>query len=290
MKLMLYRFPPPPREADSTYIKSEFEILGKLKIESKAGKRRVFMTRHTLIFVMSGKKVLHTSEKTIEVSSNSVFLLRKGIYVMAEYLEQGENFEAVMLFLSDEALMSFQSPILVKKRLDFESSACLVFPCLQPIQDFIHQFHNYFKYPDLVTQDIIQLKQKEILLLLTLVGYGNEVSCFIRDAISRDSQNFDYIIRQHILQPISVSELAHLTNRSLSSFKTEFRKRFGLPPRRWLNMQRLTQAKVLLQNTNASVKLIAEDCGFESTSYFIRAFKARFGVTPANSKTKSETI
>src|SRR5882757_945731 len=97
---MLYRFPPPPAEAaDPTFLTAGSEIFAKLKIESKPGKRTVLVTEHMLIFVTKGVKLLHFAEETVRVSPGEVVLLRKGIYVMAEYVADGLDFESMMLFL-----------------------------------------------------------------------------------------------------------------------------------------------------------------------------------------------
>lgn len=43
---------------------------------------------------------------------------------------------------------------------------------------------------------------------------------------------------------------------------------------------RIERAKLLLLNTSLSVNVIAEMCGYESASYFIKSFKAVTGMTP----------
>src|SRR6187402_1703811 len=102
---MLFRFPPtvPPLN-DTSFLTAGPSVFAKLKIESKAGKRTVFLTEHTLIFVIRGVKLLHFADQTLRITSDSLFLLKKGIYVMAEYIEEGLNFEALMLFLPENIL------------------------------------------------------------------------------------------------------------------------------------------------------------------------------------------
>jgi AraC-like DNA-binding protein len=48
----------------------------------------------------------------------------------------------------------------------------------------------------------------------------------------------------------------------------------------YLKDYRLAMAARLLQASDASILEIAEDVGFESLSYFNRAFKKRYGMTP----------
>ncbi|HEZ7988685.1 MAG TPA: AraC family transcriptional regulator [Ruminococcus sp.] len=49
---------------------------------------------------------------------------------------------------------------------------------------------------------------------------------------------------------------------------------------------RLNMAKRLLVETNNSVSLIAEKCGYENDSYFMRQFKSHIGITPSEYRKK----
>jgi AraC-like DNA-binding protein len=285
---MLHRFPPPPHEADHTFIKGVNETFGKLKIEPKAGKREVFITQHTLIYVIRGRKILHFPNQSVDVHPHHVFLLPKGIYVMAENMEEGKTFEAVMLFLSDATLRSFLEPRFITNPAHTEFVAYSMFPASLAVQDFFHQFRRYFDYPALNFDEIVPLKQREILLLL-MNEFRNDVIHFILNAVSVKPESFDYIIRRYILRPFSLPELADITNRSLATFKRDFQKFYGMPPKRWINQQRLNHAKMFLQKSDKSVNEVAQACGFESTSYFIRSFRSEFGMTPLQARAKIET-
>ena len=80
---------------------------------------------------------------------------------------------------------------------------------------------------------------------------------------------------------LSVKELAQSIPCSLTHLRRLFRQVLGMSPRQWLLEWRLQRAAQLLQTTGATVQQIAEDCGFESLSHFIRYFKARFGIAPS---------
>ena len=51
------------------------------------------------------------------------------------------------------------------------------------------------------------------------------------------------------------------------------------PHQYFINM-RLQNAKRLLVTTHDSIEQVAENCGFDNTSNFIRLFKQRVGMTP----------
>ncbi len=58
------------------------------------------------------------------------------------------------------------------------------------------------------------------------------------------------------------------------------RQHLGRSPLDWLTEARLDHAASLLATTAIPVALIAERCGFGSSSYFGRCFRARFGSSP----------
>jgi AraC-like DNA-binding protein len=93
--------------------------------------------------------------------------------------------------------------------------------------------------------------------------------------------NFEQTIYAHIFSDVSIEELASLTNRSLTSFKKEFKRHFVMPPHRWFIRQRLMQSRLLLISTSKSISEIGNECTFPNTSHFIKLFKKEYGITPA---------
>jgi len=285
LRAMLYRFPPAPAEAtDPSFLTGETETFAKLKIESKTGKRTVLMTEHTLIFVMKGTKLLHFPGETLRVSPGEVILLRKGIYVMAEYIEGGLDFEAMMLFLPVKLLRSLEmTNSSVNKRL---SEPCLIFPVTALTDGFKAGLRNYFENPPSNFEVLLPLKQKEILLLLLSGRYGEKVKEFICSAVSAEPTDIAFVVNKYLLQPVSIAELASLANCSLATFKRGFQQLHQSSPRIWINGQRLRHGYLLLQNTVKPVVEVAMNCGLENASYFIRLFKKEYGCTPTELRAK----
>lgn len=296
---MLYRFPPTQADPnDASFLSGREGVFAKLKIESKASKRTVLMTEHTLLFVIKGVKLLHFAEETLKISADDVFLLKKGIYVMAEYIEEGLAFEALMLFLPDRLLKSFDLqlsgdvkssgyvPSSGSSRSNVRDNQYLIFPATGLIQDFKEQMRKYFGHRLFNYDQLIPLKQKEILLLLMSSGHSERVHEFIRSALRSEPADIESTVNNYLLQPVSIPELASLCNRSLASFKREFQRLYHTSPRVWINQRRLDHALLLLQNTNKMISEIAEECGFESTSYFIRIFKKKHAYTPQSMRAK----
>jgi AraC-like DNA-binding protein len=79
----------------------------------------------------------------------------------------------------------------------------------------------------------------------------------------------------------TVQSLADVAGMSRATFAEHFRKAFGRTPVDFLKEVRLRRAAHLLAATDLSVKAIAARIGFDSRSYFSRAFKDFTGIDPA---------
>ena len=84
-------------------------------------------------------------------------------------------------------------------------------------------------------------------------------------------ENFEQTVYDHIFKDISIEELSKLTNRSLTSFKKEFRRHFQMPPHKWY------------------ISEIGNECTFPNTSHFIKLFKKEYQMTPATYRHKHLT-
>jgi two-component system response regulator YesN len=81
---------------------------------------------------------------------------------------------------------------------------------------------------------------------------------------------------------ISLSDLAERHRVSYSHLSKLFHEHAGVTFRDYLLQVRLERASELLRSTNAPVKAVAHDAGFNDAGYFIRQFKRKFGATPTS--------
>ncbi len=79
---------------------------------------------------------------------------------------------------------------------------------------------------------------------------------------------------------IAMAELVQMSGFSLNYFSSSFKKFFGHTPQAYLNKLRISQAKLLLENTGNTLGQIAALCGFKKANTFSTAFKTATGMTP----------
>ena len=119
------------------------------------------------------------------------------------------------------------------------------------------------------------------------------ISLFYSDSINRQNAAFyrrlihakEYI-EQYFYQPISLEKLAKLSNMSVTNFRREWKKLYSETPLQYRDSIRLYYAKEYLNSGYYTVTEIAEKCGFDDVSYFVRFFKQKTGFTPGEFKKK----
>lgn len=84
----------------------------------------------------------------------------------------------------------------------------------------------------------------------------------------------------HLADPLTVERLAHLVHLSPSRLTHLFVEHVGTSPQRYVERQRMTRAKQLLDLTNRPVGAIAQDLGWEDALYFSRRFRQFTGQSP----------
>ena len=87
-------------------------------------------------------------------------------------------------------------------------------------------------------------------------------------------------IAKHPERATPLSELAALSNMSVTNFRREWRRVYGDTPLQYRDALRIERAREYLFSRYYTVTEVAALCGFEDVSYFVRFFKRHTGSTP----------
>ncbi|AXT60925.1 AraC family transcriptional regulator [Aquimarina sp. AD10] len=148
------------------------------------------------------------------------------------------------------------------------------------IRKYIEGILFYFQTPKLVTEEILILKLKEIILLLNQTKNAPAIRNILSNLFHPTSHSFREIIKAHFYENISLEELAILNNQSLSTFKREFKKIYNASPATYLRDKKLERSLKLLLSSNLRTTDIAYECGFSNVSHFSKSFKGKYGISP----------
>lgn len=97
-------------------------------------------------------------------------------------------------------------------------------------------------------------------------------------------------IFDHYMEPIKIRQLAELCHFSESYFRKVFLEMKGVGPMTYLNWIRVRAACQLLTDSEDSVRMIGEKCGFPSITTFERNFKQRTGMLPSQWRENRQSI
>ncbi|MFT4073054.1 MAG: AraC family transcriptional regulator [Dysgonamonadaceae bacterium] len=259
---------------------AENVIFAKWKTDSVSTKQFVGMRENAFVFVLKGKKNIFKDGKPVTIGKNELLILKKGVHEMTEYLAEDNLFEALVIYFDSKFIAHLKS-IDIPENND-ENAQMMVLPREETIDSFVMQYMSYLDENDVVLQ---QLKVAELVYLL-IKKYPGTKAFFA--SLIRSNTDLKMLMEKLYKENYTVAQLAGFSNRSLSSFKRDFIKEFGITPARWISVRKLSEARQELINTNKNVSDIAYECGFESLSQFDKSFKKEFNVTPTVFREKNK--
>jgi len=87
-------------------------------------------------------------------------------------------------------------------------------------------------------------------------------------------------IEEHATDNISLQDVAHHVDLSVSRTVSLFKAAFGKTVMQYMMDVRLSIAMDRMVYSKMNLEQIAETCGFGTYSYFFRSFRARYGISP----------
>ncbi len=158
------------------------------------------------------------------------------------------------------------------------------------MKTYITSLQFYFDNPELVSDDLLKLKIKELILLLTKTNEVSKIKTLFSQLFTPQEYDFKEVIEANIFNQLSISELASLCQMSLSSFKRTFARHYETSPKKYISTKRLEQASKLLLVTDLRVSEIAYDCGFNDLAHFSKSFLKQFGHAPSKHRDLSDLV
>lgn len=268
----------------------------KITEQENSGVHSLSLARMAIGYVLSGKKYIYCNDYSYSIEEGSVFVLDAGFHYEENIIGANGRYEQIVFFLSSQRLQQTIFGLNMNYGLSFASHHSCI-KCISrnfssakastPIQNFFVGIDLSLRNSGMLHNDIGQcIKLNELIYLLL----SEEDGCVRRKVLrasDADSGQFITTIYENIFKDISVETLAELTNRSLTSFKKEFKRLFDAPPHRWIIEQRLDRAKIMLASTSRTVSEIGAECAFTNISHFIKLFKQRYNQTPASYRRQS---
>lgn len=234
-------------------------------------------------FLLEGEKLLFYPGNSVKVDNTQGIFVRSGNCLITDLLSVNKRYKSVLLFFTDNKIRDFIAKY--KHIIPFNSeskNACpaFLFERNLLLNSSVSQLEQILFSEKKLSAAMLQLKFEEIMLCLLEAYPLYFADTFMNGVTNETNVLFKKIIESNINNNLSLQELAFLCNTSLSTFKRQFEKIYGIAPGVWLQKQRMQQAAFKLKHEQARPSDIYFEYGYENLSGFIQAFKKEFGMTP----------
>lgn len=238
-----------------------------------------------LAYIQEGKQEIYSPTQKIQATDRESILMKCGNYIASfRDVTPTAQFKSVVFHLDPEAIKkAFDNKDLDFLRVDKSKVAqdpALKMERNELMDSFVASMMPYFDKPQLAKDELLLLKLKELIYILSDFGNNVVVNQIIGTLYSTEEITFDEIISANLYNNLSIGEIAHLTARSESSFKRDFRKWYHESPAKYFKTRRLDKSADLLKNSTTPISEIAWECGFENPAHFSASFNDHFGKSP----------
>ncbi len=243
----------------------------------------LFVEENMLLFVTDGTIEIQHGKLSYVIGKNQMAFLKKDILI--EYhtgncpLDTTRKNEFILVSLKYDLVKEFTKMAELSLIPKCEASCVTVNTAGQQLSKYIDSLQPYFIQPEKIECSLIKIKLFE--LLFYLAGSDNQILEQVLDLREHYRSNITSTVEENIMNSLSLSQLAVLAGRSLSSFRRDFLAIYNMPPSQWIRKKRLEKAQELLSSTTMTVTDICYTLGFENIAHFSRLFKSQFGYPPS---------
>ncbi len=229
-------------------------------------------TKYELVFVMEGRGEHFVNGQRYEISDGDVFIVSPADF--HRYYNAGdEAFVAARINFSNAFYFYYLNP---NCRFDeFPVTARLTGDDFQKAKKIAWLLLEEYQEPDSMMKN--ELCRDLIEQMLVLVSRnchqpGEKVDYKLKAALDYIQNNFH--------NPIKIGDIAKAVSYAPNYLSSQFSKKLGINIRDYLQEMRLYYARDLIRFSDFSISEICYKSGFETTTYFSKAFKAKFNQSP----------
>lgn len=239
-----------------------------------------FLEDITLVLQVSGCFSLETAHERVSIEKGTILLIGKNqLGQITKSPKDGECFQTIIISLKEDLLRQIALNGNVEIANKFEGPTNIIIPDSDFFRSYFQSVLPYINHSgEPITQAVGLLKVKEAVLLL--IDAFPELRDFLFDFSQLHKMDLEKFMLNNFQYNLPIEKFAQLTGRSLTAFKRDFKKKFDVSPKQWLQEQRLIEARRLIEKKNKKPSMIYLDLGFESLAHFSRSFKKRFGKAP----------
>lgn len=258
-----------------------------------AGKRVYTEHHHTeceLSLFLSGSGRYSVGKKSYDFQSGDVFLFSSDeihcitdIYSVSPFNLLNIHFEPRILWsnpdMSDISLLK----LFFDRNENFQNRIDRSNPARNTIAGLITEIEKELEQKKSNYGLMAKMNLNRVLItLLREFDYVKEGDCYnsYTNSVNQLERAMNYI-DNNLASPLTLESLSRFASVTPTYFSTMFKKFNGISPWEYITIKRVEKAVQLIKTTSMTKLDIAEQCGFNSSSNFYKAFGKITGKTPS---------
>ncbi|WP_281613448.1 AraC family transcriptional regulator [Flammeovirga sp. SubArs3] len=245
-----------------------------------------FVDEARFVKIINGNTNLYVPDNHLKLKSGDHFIMKCDNFVnvwdknaddsKSQVFVAHFNPEIISTIYDDNIPENFQ------QNSSIENNAVEMVEANIMLDTFINSMLFYFQNKEMMTEELLKLKMRELLLILINSDKNGKIKMMLNNLFKAKEYDFKEIIHAHLYEDLSIQDLAFFTGLSLSTFKRKFKTVFNTSPNQYIKTKRLAKAENMLRVTNERISDIAYDCGFNDIGYFSKMFKSEYNITPTD--------
>lgn len=249
--------------------------------DGKSYKSETIFDHHLLIWFIAGESRIIQADKEYIFNAGDIFLVQRNqLSYIFNYPKDGEPHKAVIMHLTKKRLQAFYQQhevmgqsVNVNKKIIRLKNHPLLTSCFNSLLPYFVLKDEEFP------EDIADLKITEALTILHKIEPN--IDAVLANFENPYKINLAEFMEKNFMFNMPLLKLSYLTGRSISTFKKDFQKIYGMSPQRWLTQKRLELAYHKIKELKQNPIDVYYETGFENLSHFSFAFKKHFGYSPS---------
>ena len=235
------------------------------------------------VYFLEGKANINSPYEQVGVGPEEPVLLKCGSYFV-DLMKHGlaGRYEILVVHLYPEILRKIYAHDLPSFIKHSENKTFIdKIAHADIIKKFIESLRFYFDHRQMVSDELMVLKLKELVLLLVQTKNAASVESLFTDLFTPREVSIKDVVNDHLFSGLSIEDLARLSNLSVSTFNRTFQFLFNDTPGNYLKLKRLERAKDLLVLSSLTISEIAFQTCFNDLAHFSRSFKGIYRYSPS---------